>query len=380
MEASEFVAVYAKEYVETGPDVPELATARTHANNFGTVIHEYLQPDNTASFETLAGGPTALKHYTNWCSGLDAIYNGIPTTQGTETYFKHLTELTYHRLNLALVPMYMVLGDQRISATDHAKLRRLSIDTLGMIGLHFLRWREGSADDPAYFSSEGTTAAKRSYVEGVLNEIDAGIVLLNVIRDRPDVAVIPAPAQFEHGKTRAYNSDFLVIDRRGYATGVQVKSHVSDDDTKTYDHNRVVLVSGQTDMGNVLAKRTRPNSSLRQQVSWAGMLSAHVVARQTSLVGPDAGLTAYSTITAGGRQAAQRLILRRHFARQLLGGITPNMKVATGNISERVLRSLYQGAPPNIREEGLVKHRPKATSAARTKTNKTSAAKRSGKK
>ena len=84
--------------------------------------------------------------------------------------------------------------------------------------------RDDFATEP--WASPPVARETRATLTGMLAEMDAAIALMeiNVVHGPRGTFVLPAPAQFEPGRHKESNADFLVIDRvHDRVRGVQVK-------------------------------------------------------------------------------------------------------------------------------------------------------------
>lgn len=120
------------------------------------------------------------------------------------------------------------------------------------------------------------------YVNGMVQEYDAAIILLEFARSHPNLTVVPAPFQSEHTNRRR-NVDFVVVDVVGrQAVGAQVKTKARRETVRGADQQRVVFVDGTTDLGNVKVVRVDATSSRERVRPWPGIIAAKRVENMPS--------------------------------------------------------------------------------------------------
>lgn len=170
----------------------------------------------------------------------------------------------------------------------------------------------------------------RSWLVGYGNEVDAAIILLEVMKQRPNLTVVPAPPQFEAGPAR-HNVDFIALDTaEREAVGIQVKSSIYDaGKLERYDRDKIVFIDGQTDLDNTKAVRRGPYRSETRSVSWPGLISLEHFDRLKTY-GKDA-----QTIAAFGY--SPQLVMRwKMHVKQKLGKLPKRIPIATQRIRQRI--------------------------------------------
>lgn len=167
--------------------------------------------------------------------------------------------------------------------------------------------------------------------EGVINEIETAIVLLEVQKRHPGLVVVPAPAQFEQAIYRGvnYNADFLAINPLAdQVVGVQTKNNVSRDDQQEYDQNRIALVDGRIDLGNERLSRTTPGRSNVRMMLWPGLISMHLL-KELPTHGP--------TVSALENTFHKPTLMGyKTLARTLAGASTNNLPIAARRVADRL--------------------------------------------
>lgn len=333
MEAKQFAQVYRSELSERRRQygvLPELMyEAREWSYHFGQILHRHLAAPSVPQVEATE----VLPDYNNWLLRKFPPLEASLVSRQSEESNKAFSELGFHRLNVAMQSLwYPVLNggwnNDRAGRDLHI---RNTQDLLALNGLRYYLAREEAATmqaNYAYFAEQHKEFSRR--VEGALNELDAAIILTEVIRKRPDLTVVPGPVQFEHGLRSRHNVDFLITSEQGTAVGIQVKSKVFEEHREHYDTERIVLLDAGADFGNVRARRIKPGSSRTRQVSWAGMICA-------SRVGaiPSHG-EQLSVLKSQGLDP--RFITRQKMiAQQVLHGIRPRWDEAIRLVSPRIL-------------------------------------------
>lgn len=292
MHSAEFVTPYRRTIPEhelhRQPMADALQTARFWDHAYGEVLHDRLS----------SGKPVNVDHYSDrsypdFC--IDELPH-IPTAinrapESIEDKYRLLGEMTFHIMNNAMHPMWFPLfEDSQIMQTPSERLRYLSYaqSIIALQGLSYYVQREslaGKRSGYAYFDTDHEY--QRKYTEGLTNELDAGLILLEAIKPFSDLTVVPGPRQFESDGKRnvPYAADFVVVSSENKAVGVQVKSFIaSQNQIDDYDRSRIMLIDGRVDLGNSRVARTKQESSHVRKVSWGGVLSAHF-ARKISFQG-----------------------------------------------------------------------------------------------
>ena len=130
--------------------------------------------------------------------------------------------------------------------------------------------------DFRYFSKD--LEAARRVMNGVMNEYDTAITLLELSRTDPDLKIVNAPLRFEGWAGNA-NADFIAYHSSADSViGIQAKSGQQARDAR-YDQERVLLIDGARDLKGHAMHRTRPGSSSLSDVLWPGLISSEIVAR-----------------------------------------------------------------------------------------------------
>ncbi len=192
-------------------------------------------------------------------------------------------EVNFHAMNRHMLGMWEPLTRGGWSSEERRREHiTYAQSSLAVEGLFYYMSRQRIADADGSHAMF-TPAYKELYerTTGIIQEVDAAIVLLDVVRRYRNLTVVPAPMQFERSRQRRRNVDFVVVDAEaGRAVGIQVKSKVNPKDFAEADKDRVVFVDGDVDLGNVKAMRTQRGKSDRRVVAWPGIIAA----RRMSLI------------------------------------------------------------------------------------------------
>ncbi len=329
MDYEEFVAGYPRD-----PDpAPRLDAARERlleqprefARVFGIVLHDYLSggsdeptPKQLADF---------VQRYLGWArANLGALIRAVETRGNRFDRHQPIMEMSFHHVMQIVHPVLPALLFGRPILTS-LHLRDMQI-MVALGGTAMGGVRERRARQSKYFADYN--APLRSVQSGILTELDTAIVLLELCRQLPHLAVLPAPPQFERGST-GRNVDFLVLDPiRRKVVGVQVKTTVSRKTVNRYDPRGIVLVDGTVDLGNVRSVALRANSSDTTPMPWPGLISAHYVA---SLRPGSPAVVRFSP----------ELITRsRRTARTVTAHSRSYFEAAVRHVAPRVLAKLYE--------------------------------------
>lgn len=289
MNSAEFVVPYRRTVPEQEytyrPTAPGMEEARFWDNAYGEVLHDRLSsgsPVNVDQYGDISYPEFCMQH-------LPKIPNAInKTSTSVDDKYRMLGEMTFHFMNNAMHPLWFPLFEDNTllnSPTERLRYLSYSQSLIALHGLSYFVQREklsGKRAGYAYFDTEHEY--QRRYTEGLTNELDAGLVIIEAIKPFSDLTVVPGPGQFEHDGTRnkPYAADFVVVSSENKAIGVQVKSFITDQEkADQYDPSRIVLIDGRVDLGNSRVLRTKQESSHVRSVSWGGVLCAQFARKIT---------------------------------------------------------------------------------------------------
>lgn len=346
MISSEFVAPYDRSVPEHelfhGPlkDDPAMITSRYWANAYGEVLHDYLTTGQPVDISNHRGAYLGFLF-----ENLPYLHEKVREIEDPKSYNWTASELSFHMMNGPFFRMWGPLIDNGkwFSERGNTRLDAIHVtqDFVALAGIQAYILREksgtGKRHDYSYFSTENRDAKAR--FEGVGNELDAGLVLLEAIKPHDDLTVVPAPYQFERQSTQPqYNADFIVASSNGNAIGVQVKSSVMDE-TKVahYDKERIVIIDASADLGNYRIMRTQQESTKLKRVGWATLLSAQY-ALKIKTHGPKTGHFE--------SQDLRSVHALKYEARGMIDSTHSQFASATKIVRDKVLSRLYDPVGP----------------------------------
>lgn len=337
MSPEQFVKSYDREEFivkKLSPDLESIvAPADDWAKSFGNKLHDYLSGADDA-FVT----DTLLKSYGAWQTG-NLAKSTRTITNGPWTAIEKAEahqRLNFHWLNSSMLVCWVMEAkkDDPAVIRDWSEFINMSQDLLAIHGVNNYLTRESLAGSKANYAYFGTDQKyTRSFVEGLLNEVDASIVLLEASRKHKWV-VLPAPPQFERGVRPSANVDFVVLAPGSQVIGVQVKSKLSRGEAAHYD-SEVVLLDGQVDMDNQMGRRTAIEHSDIKVVTWAGIIAAQRAERIATSGNK-------GTVLAYNPHLRNIVMNSKARARRLVKGMPNALPNATERISERILTKLAQ--------------------------------------
>lgn len=176
-----------------------------------------------------------------------------------------------------------------------------------------------------------------STLTGSLSEVDVAIVALHPMKSNPELLLLPAPGNFEHGHKKEKSADFLIFDTEKHeATGMQVKTKVDQSEYEVYDPNFVFLVDTAIDLDDVLARRV-PGKATVTHVNHPGLIAAHHISNWPKQM----NLRSHPWLTS--YVGNERQFMELKFYANMLTRHTKDMTpVAQKRIGERALQHLYQ--------------------------------------
>lgn len=205
---------------------------------------------------------------------------------------------------------------------EHRRVAREAQDSLAASSFIFQYHRNKLGDN--YYDKDPVSTRKRASLEGIIGEYDAGIVLLEIAKKNPALAVLPGPSFFEHHKGSSRNADFILIDTdKHQAIGGQAKNSVKNPVFEHYDPDYIFLIDGEVDLGNAL-----------NGTGHAGLIAAHHISQiQPSKI-------KLSSVFPG---SSKDFALTQTFAKnQLTKETGPYIIKARKHLSERALHALYK--------------------------------------
>jgi len=124
---------------------------------------------------------------------------------------------------------------------------------------------------------KGTSRRLAGSLNGQISEIDAAIVMLEMMKDNPSLILLPATQHFESAMHSGRSTDFVLTDTEVWQSrGIQVKTSIGGFQdpwkrnqeqkrssflpVKRYDDKYITMIDGMVDIGNY-ALRPLPNNS-----------------------------------------------------------------------------------------------------------------------
>ncbi len=303
------------------------------SKTFGYILHDYLSTG--VSPVTEGEFKKAMIEYGHWFSADFASLFGQALSQAEESNtpesYSLLNHLNFHTINRVMLPLWSdTLFNEKGVQRSHV---REAQTILSSYGIHYMKDREDRIKKGTYFDPQ--FAEYRGVSSGILNEYDTAIALLDISLKDPDIAILPAPIQFESQQPSSFNSDFIAIRQSNrQARGIQAKARCTEENYFNYDPDYVTLIDGFNDLGNSRTVRTDSRRSRQSLVAWPGLLSAEYLT--------------YVKLD-GLKNLNNKVVLQNKFqARQLLGSTKPYAKTANARVSERVLYDLERQAAPLV--------------------------------
>lgn len=331
MESASFVQAYDRTFSQRalykGAYTSEIHEAQDWSHWYGMRLHDGL------AGEIEGDGHNEMLQYATWlCKDYPDMYVKAMAQPDTDNVRRAYNALNFHTLNAHMIGMWQPVQIGKWES-ENARTQSLSFaqNYLALEGLRQFAWRDKLART---WGTEEMYDAKNREMAGALNgaiqEIDASIVLLDIVRRNRDWTIVPAPMQFERSSDGSKNVDFVVydfVDKR--ALGVQVKSHLLSEHYEKADPERVIFVDGDSDLGNIKVVRDRKGSSHTRVVSWAGIISA----KRVTTVKPHT----LQGVSAMHRDELQR---QKFFARELVGSLRVDYRDLAQKIEQRIIAKL----------------------------------------
>lgn len=310
---------------------PDIIDARSWSHEFGQLIHARLCGEEPAVLKT----DREFDRYRNWVRDIPIIEEellGIGTSEEENT--RNRMEVNFHSLNLHMQDLWTPFTRGRWKS-ERKRQEDITIaqDSMALVSLRHYKVRQDMVEregdhilfDPEYERLFAT-------ITGVNQEYDVMIVLLDFMRQHPNITIVPAPMQFERGPhNRRRNVDFLVVNWvENRVVGVQVKTNVRQEVVDEADKDRVVFVDVTIDLGNVRVVRVEETSSRGKVQPWAGIIATKRVTT----------VSANTKTLARSGVAATNMFRYKTMANQLVGNIRVDYSDLVSKIDERILRKL----------------------------------------
>lgn len=247
--------------------------AAAWAQRFDEVLFEHLT--TTTPTRNAAAAFQLIHEYNTWNGRyfVDTVRLLEATGHGNAVRLMH-----FHTLSRYLMYMWRTVAGHpsRVTTTQRRQAQLLiAVHAANMVVYREHQVTHGVEDESI-----------RTARHGMLSESDAAIVLLELIRHRTDLLLIPAPPSYEAAWSSTPGArpgtrrsvDLILLDpTRRRVAGIQVKTKLSSASQQRYDSEYVVLIDGALDLGNERLVRRSPQRSDLIRESWPGLISAHFV-------------------------------------------------------------------------------------------------------
>lgn len=280
MKAAEFVQAYPLDIppaqIHAGEYSKGIEDFQTFSYRFGRLLHNTLSDREADTFTD----PQEMMQYRVHNETLFDREGDI--LLGGDTDLRAFSELNFHRMNGAMFGMWQPLLDGGWGSESNRLHRiRAAQRTLALESCTYFAARDIwiNTQGGTHIIREGTDRQKElaGVINGTIQEMDAAYILLEFIRENPNLTIVPAPLNFERTRKRV-NVDHVIVDVAGWrAVGAQVKTSTKSEEIEDADPERVVFIDGSVDLDNVLAMRTRKGSSSERVVPWAGLITTKAV-------------------------------------------------------------------------------------------------------
>jgi len=311
--------------------------AQDYSYKWGRVLHAAL---GNAALDTFVDVKDELGYYDWIQNGLESVQHKVMEAP-IDVARGGLNQLNFHLLNDRMRWQWKPLRakswdsdaqrSQEISKAQHF----LALDGLQTY-IDRERFIQQHGGEHALFTPE--YGELHEGYTGMIQEYDAAIILLDVVRKHRELCVVPAPAQFEHSSDRQRNVDFVVVDFvNERAVGIQVKSLVQKADVEQADAERVIFLDGNIDLNNIKVVKPLKNKKTEITTPWPGIIAAKRV----------------DAIKSYGRQAlyfpqthflthnkSPSLVQMKLAARKLVGNLKVDHQELATRIESRILHKL----------------------------------------
>jgi len=219
--------------------------SRQWARYFADELHTFMLNDGTQENPKQFHGQ--ILKYRMWSErSLPYVLSTLSSEQQSGND-RVLNELSFHRLNTAMLPGWIRLAYPELQLPKDT-LETIQTD-LAIDGARIAIMKKRQL---AKLSSAEDTTEAIDKMGGIQTEIDAAIVMSEIMKSNPQLVVLPSPAQFERGhrvSSSNRNSDFVALDMdTHHAHGYNVKQGSYAD--HSYDTDFVTIISGVNHMEN----------------------------------------------------------------------------------------------------------------------------------
>lgn len=360
MISTEFVKGYRRDIPVVRPEAdidngidPDVAhgihTARRWNRFLGIVVYDYLadRQVDTARIEEKIG------QYSAWLDSAEYYDLAKAVALDEEKLIPLAQELHFHNLTAAMGNMWYPItrGSWEAAPLSRNVARQQSQSFLSGEGAGLYMIRNSSVyGDSVYAYFSGTSRLYRNSFESRLSEYDTGVVLLEFMKEKKWVTVIPSPKQFEQTSNlneatnfKKPQSDFLVIEHEPLmpklVIGAQVKNRVLPRHVDEYDPQRVVLIDAVADFDDTRMAKIEEGERNLHKIVWCGQICLERMGGiKTS------GKHSFDRYADVDKQALLREQMK---IRAGMGKKSNRLKRAVGHVSVRILRGL-EGTPAQL--------------------------------
>lgn len=327
MLANEFLNAYPHELsdgqIHQGAPFPIVREEQTYSYLHGLIVHAAMNDE-----------PDEIPQYLPQIRAFeDTVDFGGVEVELLETpgAWRYRNEVNFHALNEHMGGMWSPLthgnwpNNNRLNSL-HVSMNSLAYEGMKLYAVRERFVREKNTEDLYHVDNKDVL----DRFTGAVQEIDAAIVVIDAIRKYPNLTVVPGPLQFERGNPRT-NADLLVIDTEDKRmVGVQVKTRVTNETRERYDSDRIVLVDGNVDLGNVRVVRTQKGRSTTQVKPWPGIIATSRI-HNIKMHGKNQQV---------GSEYSRMIMTAKMTARSLVGNLRVDHRDLSGAISERIMEKL----------------------------------------
>jgi hypothetical protein len=326
--------------IHRGAHSQYMTEAQDYSYQWGRMMHAILRVDGSIQAFENQGQRDGLVEYLNWLRQDGGIGQTVAQLDEAPTEVRNhgLNELNFHALNAHMSDLVIPMASGAwASDAERYDIVNRAQDSLALTVMDHYMEREniisaGQGTEVLYDESQHPDiVAEHATITGVMQEYDAAIILLDLVRKNKRLSVVPAPMQFERTRKRT-NVDFIVMDCVDRcAVGVQVKSRLRTEDTEGADPDRVVFLDGDTDLGNIKVVRTQRGRSIEQVRAWPGIIGVKHVNLMKNYGPRGKHLASYGKAIPLFKQMADRLT----------GHLKVDRTEVVRTVGERVLSKLY---------------------------------------
>jgi hypothetical protein len=343
MQNKKFVEAYPEKvpaFTDASPKLIEaLEPAANWSSSFGSELHAFLggsTPGEQRSTTLIRGYYHALH---NLLKSIEINETALEELPKTDENWRVIHSLGFHSLTAASIGIWhhVLSGKQVIprSVTHEAQINT----AVGVV--HDMEERVQQINEVGYLAYIQTVAGKR--MDGEMTEGDAYVAALEITKKHPNIAILPAPLQFESSRNSRKNMDLVAIDlQRDFAYGIQVKTQTDNGRRGMYDPNYTMVLDGKIDLDNVKATREVPTKTKEIQVAWPGLISTHFLRQNPHKASKKATSAHFSQNRVAALQLLHRTQQARHLASKLAGQTKPRVKEAGARIEDRLLNNIYK--------------------------------------